>query len=75
MHSLLAYCSGCVWASVAKMVQHTGIPMPQMTDQAGLAVLIKLYHVQHGTHPDFGITGSHSSLVVSYLPARKKLRK
>lgn len=73
MHSLLAIALGCVWGiPLLKWLQHTGIPMPQMTDQAGLAVsdkIIPMYSM--GLILTSVLLVVISSLVVSYLPARK----
>lgn len=73
IHSLLAIVLGCIWGiPLLKWVQHTGIPMPQMTDQAGLAVSDKIIPAYSmGLIMTSVILVVISSLVVSYLPARK----
>jgi len=73
IHALLAILLGSLWGiPLLGWVQKTGIPMPEMTDQAGLAVgdkIIPAYSMALilATVVLVFIT----SLIVSYLPARK----
>jgi putative ABC transport system permease protein len=73
IHSLLAILLGSLWGiPLLGWVQKTGIPMPDMTDQAGLAVgdkIIPAYSMAliMATVLLVFIT----SMIVSYLPARK----
>jgi ABC-type lipoprotein release transport system permease subunit len=73
IHALLAILLGFLWGiPLLGWVQKTGIPMPDMTDQAGLALgdkIIPAYSMAliMATVLLVFIT----SLIVSYLPARK----
>jgi len=73
IHALLAILLGSLWGiPLLGWIQKTGIPMPDMTDQAGLAVgdkIIPAYSMAliMATVVLVFIT----SLIVSYLPARK----
>lgn len=73
IHSVLAIALGTVWGlPLLKWIQYNGIPMPKGTDQAGVAIadkIIPLYSA--GMILSTVILVVLSSLVVSYLPARK----
>lgn len=73
IHSVLAIALGTVWGMpLLKWIQYNGIPMPKGTDQAGIAIadkIIPLYSA--GMIMSTVILVVLSSLIVSYLPARK----
>ena len=73
IHALLAILLGFLWGiPLLGWVQKTGIPMPEMTDQAGLAVgdkIIPAYSM--ALILTTVVLVFITSLIVSYLPARK----
>jgi len=73
IHALLAILLGSLWGiPLLGWVQKTGIPMPEMTDQAGLAVgdkIIPAYSM--ALILTTVVLVFITSLIVSYLPARK----
>jgi len=73
IHSVLAIALGTLWGMpLLKWIQHTGIPMPSNTDQAGLAIADKIVPVYSaGMLLATVLLVVISSLVVSYIPARK----
>lgn len=73
IHSVLAIALGTLWGMpLLKWIQHTGIPMPSNTDQAGLAIADKIVPVYSaGMLLATVLLVVISSLAVSYIPARK----